>query len=173
MIATKREQSMANKYEPVFNLAGFERIQNELGRIFNGDNLDLGEIFNAATNDGPEHSYRPRADMWETDHEYVIEVDLPGVDPDLVDVSVQHGCLTISGSRVTLDRPVPDSSLESEMSANPVRRECRSGEFRRRFSLPESADTERVSATGRHGALVIRIGKRPNTGARTIKVSQQ
>nr|WP_064747604.1 Hsp20/alpha crystallin family protein [Lysobacter antibioticus] len=103
----------------------------------------------------------PLVDILEENDKFVILADLPGVDPKEIDVQMEKGILTIRGDR-RLDRQVESQSV--------ARSERRTGSFHRRFALPDSADPDGISASGRNGVLEIVIPKRPETTPRRIPV---
>ncbi|NZA25934.1 Hsp20/alpha crystallin family protein [Luteimonas sp. SJ-92] len=102
----------------------------------------------------------PRVDIMEEGNRFVIHADLPGVDPQEVEVLMDKGILSIRGER---------RSAASE-EARYSRIERRSGSFHRRFALPDSADPEGITASGSNGVLEISIPKRPETTPRRIQV---
>jgi HSP20 family protein len=80
----------------------------------------------------------------------VLHVDLPGVDPKAVEITSDQGVLTIRGQR-------EDSRKESREGFRRVERI--SGEFQRRFSLPDSADAKNIKAKFVNGVLEVAIPK--------------
>lgn len=126
------------------------KIQQDLGRFFDdGENLR-------------EKSWRPAVDVQEDETHYLITADVPGVDPGAIDVDVDKGVLTISGRRESTQKQEHDGYQRIERF---------SGEFSRRFSLPDSVDAENIQATSRHGVLEVRIPKKPTEQARKITVN--
>jgi HSP20 family protein len=77
-------------------------------------------------------------------------VDMPGVDPKAVEITTDQGVLTIRGQRA-------DSRKESREGFRRVERI--SGEFQRRFSLPETADAQNIKAKVANGVLEVSIPK--------------
>src|SRR3954449_7255443 len=89
----------------------------------------------------PEDAYR-------NGDEYVVALDLPGVDPDAIDVDVERNVLTVRAER----RPVElGENVTAEVSERPF------GVFARRLFLGDSLDTERIQATYDNGVLLLRI----------------
>lgn len=105
--------------------------------------------------------WAPRVDIKEEDNRFMILADIPGVDPAEIEVHMDKGILTIKGERTT---------ASSEDSAQYSRVERSHGVFYRRFSLPDSADAESISANGRNGVLEISIPKKPESTPRRIEV---
>lgn len=105
--------------------------------------------------------WTPRVDIKEEENGFVIYADIPGVDPQNIEIHMDKGILTIKGERETSN---------TEESAAYSRVERSHGVFYRRFSLPDSADADGISATGKHGVLEIRIPKKPESTPRRIQV---
>jgi HSP20 family protein len=101
-------------------------------------------------------------DVKETAKEYVIHADVPGVKPADIDITLEDGVLTIKGARNW------ESGEEAE---NYKRVERARGTFFRRFVLPDSADSESVSAQNRDGVLEIVIPKQEKVLPRKIKIN--
>jgi HSP20 family protein len=105
--------------------------------------------------------WAPRVDIREEDRRFVIEADIPGVDPKDIEVNMDKGVLSIRGERKS----------ESKTESGKYSRVERShGVFYRRFALPDSANPDGISATGRHGVLEIEIPKKPETTPRKIDI---
>lgn len=105
--------------------------------------------------------WAPRVDIKEEAERFLIQADVPGVDPKDIEISMDKGILSIKGERTTEARD------ESERY---TRVERARGLFYRRFALPDSADAEGIRASGRHGVLEISIPKRAETTPRRIAV---
>lgn len=104
--------------------------------------------------------YVPNVDILETEEELRVYADMPGVDPDKVDVTFENGVLTIHG-RVEPRQPENQRYL---------RREYGIGDFRRVFEVSESIDAERISAEYRDGVLVLHLPKVEAARPRRIQV---
>jgi len=94
--------------------------------------------------------WSPRLDLHETRDTYFIEVDLPGVPPERIEIQVSEGSLTIAGTR-------PMTSLEGALLSH---RERESGSFRRSVILSQPVAPDRVEAEYRHGTYQIRLFKK-------------
>lgn len=109
--------------------------------------------------------WTPTSDFVETDDAYIITAELPGVSDTDVDISVDSGVLTLSGSRrqeFTVDE---DSYQQRERSF---------GSFSRRFPLPPGVAEDRITAGVAYGVLKVTPPKAndDNGGPRTIPVSE-
>jgi len=106
-------------------------------------------------------NWAPSVDISEDDKAFTLLADIPGVDPDNIDISMDKGVLTIKGER---------QSVNTEESENFKRVERQSGQFYRRFTLPDSADAEKIEANSKHGVLTITIPKQEVAVSRRIEV---
>jgi len=105
--------------------------------------------------------WTPAVDIKEEDKRFIITADIPGVDPEKVDVTMHNGMLTIKGER----------SEEKKEEKDGYRRVERfSGSFYRRFLLPDTADSDKVKARTKNGVLEIEIAKNKEVQAKKIKV---
>ncbi len=111
--------------------------------------------------DSPVTDWVPAVDILEEKDRFVLRADVPGVAPDDIDVSMDAGVLTVSGER---------HAEERSEEAGVQRIERASGRFFRRFTLPETADAEGITAKCRNGILEVSIPKMPEVQARRITV---
>lgn len=144
------------RYDPFYVSQGMNQLQNEINRIFSnwGDTESTGATA----------GWVPMADIHEYNDRFQLYIDLPGVDPSAVDITLERGVLTISGERA---QPAP---TEGEQMVQ-RRIERGHGSFHRRFILPDSVDAEKVKATDRAGVLEITIPKQQKAQPRRIKVA--
>ena len=99
----------------------------------------------------------PPLDVRETDDEYLVHVDLPGVKSEDVVIELIDQVLTISGSRA----PVEGEALRVERP---------SGSFVRRLTLPKGVDSDKFVADYKDGVLTLRIPKAKEALPRTIAI---
>ena len=125
------------RYEP---WALVNRLQKDIDRLF-------GAPQTTAADSG---AWLPPVDIHEEANQFLIHVDLPGVDPKAVEITSEKGVLTIRGNR---------SGQQEETREGYRRIERTKGDFQRRFSLPETADTQNIRAKSVHGVLEIVIPK--------------
>ena len=131
------------------------RLQDEINRLFG----------NARDNDSSSATamWIPLVDIHEYTNRFELHVDLPGVDPATVELTLDGGILTLSGERT------PPARKDSE-EVQGRRVERGHGQFHRRFVLPDTADSEKVNATGSHGVLTITIPKQAKAMPRRIQI---
>ena len=130
------------RYEPWGLL---NQLQREIDTLF--DTRRGGEEGSpiAATSD-----WTPAVDIKEEADRFVIHADVPGVDPKDIEVNMENGVLTIKGQR---------ESEKKEEREGYKRIERVRGSFFRRFSLPDTADAEKINAKAKNGVLELVIPK--------------
>lgn len=138
------------RYEPWSLL---NQLQRELERNF--------ENKNTGTETAATAEWTPTVDIKEEPERYVLWADLPGVSPDGIDIMMENGILTLKGERTT-------EATENRDGLKRVERIY--GSFYRRFSLPDTADAEGISARSTHGVLEISIPKKAAVQPKKIHV---
>lgn len=108
-------------------------------------------------------AFAPAFDLTERADAFVLRADVPGVDDKDLDIAVHDGVLTVSGSRQAEDRQEDDR--------RPIH-ERRFGAFRRSFSLPETADGERIEAALANGVLTLTVAKKAEVKPRKIAIKR-
>lgn len=142
------------RYEP---FDAMNELQDRFNRLFQGlPAHDRGDT-SAATAD-----WIPAVDIQEFTDRFLLYVDLPGVNPESVELTLDNGTLTLSGEREKTAHE--DAPLRE-------RRERGFGRFHRQFILPETVDADGVRATDRNGVLTIEIPKQAKAQPRRIKVA--
>lgn len=106
-------------------------------------------------------AWAPRVDVFERGDDLVVRLDVAGIDPDDIDITVEGRTLTVSGTRSA------DESVEEQ---GYHRREIFSGEFRRTLVLPGGIDSEAISANTDRGMLEIVVPRKPEVLPRKVKV---
>jgi HSP20 family protein len=128
----------------------FERLQEEMGRL-------MQTVWSPASGDGG--SWIPFADIEETESAWIVEVEVPGVSRDDIDVELRNGELVISGD-----------VKEREGRGRLHRRARRTGHFEYHVTLPGETDEEHIDATLHEGVLTVRVPKGEQAKARRIEV---
>jgi HSP20 family protein len=106
--------------------------------------------------------WAPAVDIKEESNRFVLHADIPGVKPEEIDVSMEEGVLTIKGEKQT-EAKTEDKDYK--------RIERTFGSFYRRFSLPDTANPDAISAVSKQGVLEIIIPKREAVQPKKIMVS--
>jgi HSP20 family protein len=97
-----------------------------------------------------KENWSPSMDVWETQDEWLLQADLPGVPDESLRIEVADGVLTISGSRRSKEFPPHAAVHASE-------RPC--GSFERSFLLPTDAHQDRIHAELKRGILTVRASR--------------
>ena len=143
---------MVYRWDPFHDLMS---IQSELNRLF-------GRTYAGTEGTGASQgAWVPALDIFETKEHYVVTMELPGIEPDSVDVSVEDQTLTVRGER-SFYRDVPEDSFH--------RVERRYGAFSRSLTLPPTANPEGIGATFDKGVLTIQVPKVEEAKPRKITI---
>jgi len=141
------------KYDPWL---GARELQKDINRLFSN--------WNTNDSSGVTADWIPSVDINELDDKFQLYVDVPGVDPKDVEITLESGVLTIAGERFM------QAEKETENLVH-RRTERGSGRFYRRFILPDTVDADNVKASDRHGVLEILIPKQAKAQPRRIEVA--
>ena len=135
-----------------------------LGQLLQESDFDklLGRTRASAHEPDAIADWLPAVDIREESERFIVKADLPGVDPDKIEVTADDGVLTIQGNR---------DEESTEQHEDYRRYERVTGKFLRRFTLPDTANTEEIAAATRHGVLEISIPKQARVTARKIAVT--
>ena len=137
--------------------ATIDRLRDEFDRTLHnwwGENGGLEELFTGG-------EWQPRVDVSENNDAIEVKVDLPGIKPEDVDISVTDDRLTIQGER----------NEEKETKEKTHHRVERSyGSFERSSALPAGTEAEQVSAASDNGVITVTVPKCPEAKAKRIKV---
>jgi HSP20 family protein len=129
-------------------------IQNEMNRLF-------GRTYGGDVGESSRGAWTPALDVHETQDKFVITMELPGVSPDDVDISVEDSTLVVRGERKFYSEHDEESFLRIER---------RFGEFTRSLTLPSTADAESIQASFDQGVLTIEVPKKEEAKPRKISI---
>jgi len=133
-------------------------LQREIDRMF-------GRFFPSLEQDDESPSsqavWAPRTDLVETDDSYRLQLDVPGMSKDELNINVKDNQLTVSGER---------KSERTEESEEYVRVERSFGQFYRSFSLPRTVNANDIRASYDSGVLTISVPKSEEEKARKIEI---
>jgi HSP20 family protein len=141
------------KYDPWL---GARELQKDINRLFSN--------WNTNDSSGVTADWIPSVDINEFDDKFQLYIDVPGVDPKDVEITLESGVLTIAGERFM------QAEKETENLVH-RRTERGSGRFYSRFILPDTVDADNVKASDRHGVLEILIPKQAKAQPRRIEVA--
>jgi len=128
-----------------------------LGRLLDED---LGQALGGSAETVAD--WFPAVDIREEADSYVLTADLPGGSPDDIDVTMERGMLTIQGQRAHETRPDEQGYTRHERAT---------GRFVRRFTLPDTANGDDITAVTRNGVLELKIPKHATLQPRKIEVA--
>ena len=137
-----------------------KRCNNRMGDL----QIDLETIFDQFFGKqpvAPNSDWTPRTDIVESEKEYAMTMELPGVDIEGVSVEMQDGVLDIYGER---------QSDELGENQTRVKTERQVGKFRRSFEFPTQVDADRISAEFKSGLLLVTAPKSEKVLPRKIEV---
>ena len=139
------------RYEPWLLM---NRLHRDLDRLLTapGGNDDAQQVVTEWT---------PPVDIREEEKQFVLQADLPGVDPKDIEITLEKGVLTIRGRRELATRDDKSGFRRVERVT---------GDFYRRFSLPDTADSQSVTARFNAGVLEVAIPNQAQVLPRKITV---
>ncbi|MCC5947744.1 MAG: Hsp20/alpha crystallin family protein [Nitriliruptoraceae bacterium] len=139
------------RYDPIRSVSS---LHDEVERAFR-------QAVGASSDAAPAGAFSPALDVEEDEHGFTLHVELPGVAPDAVEVSLEENVLTIAGER----------AFYGDRSTDGFRRiERHFGRFHRSVRLPDRVDGDQVAATYRDGMLTITVPKAEDAKPRRITV---
>ena len=135
---------------------GLTALQERMNRLFGSL---LGEDFaGAATR---SDTWVPVLDIYEAPEAIIARVEVPGVDPAQIEISVIGDTLEIAGRK-------PSEEMPQDVSWGRFERQY--GNFRRRVTLPVPVDADRIEAVAKHGLLTITLPKTADVMPKRIAV---
>lgn len=132
-----------------------QELLQEMNRLF--DRAGANDASSGATAD-----WSPAVDIDEYADRFVLRADVPGIHAAGIEVTLEKGVLTLAGTR---EQAVESAGVEHR------RVERATGRFHRRFTLPDTVDSDAVSASGRNGVLEVVIPKHAQVQPRRIAVN--
>ncbi len=140
------------RWDPFRNVSG---MQDEMQRLFR-------DVLGGDAAPATAGAFSPVLDVEETEDGFTLHVELPGVSPDEVEITLEENVLTIAGER----------SFYDEQRAENLRRvERRYGRFHRAIRMPDRVDGELVSASFRDGMLTVTVPKAEEAKPRRIAIN--
>jgi HSP20 family protein len=144
--------TVLTRWEPFRELS---TLQDRINRAFRESRTGDDESLTTS-------SFAPAVDVYEDEHQVTLKIEVPGIDEKDIDVQVENHTLTVHGER----------KIEKEEKEENYRRvERHYGTFTRTFTLPQTVDTESVSATYDKGVLNIALPKKAEAKPKQIKVN--
>jgi HSP20 family protein len=132
------------------------RLQDEINRLFGNANQNDSSSATA--------TWVPAVDIHEYADRFEFYVDVPGVDPKNVELTLEDGVLTLSGRREQLSQSKRGDEPQYQRTERGL------GHFYRRFVLPDTVDSEKVNASGNNGVLTVTVPKQAKAMPRRIQI---
>jgi HSP20 family protein len=144
-------------------------LGSEFDRLFDG-------FFGPARGSGSDTRRSGAADLHETDDQFVLELEIPGFTKEEIEVTVERGVLTVSGSHEQVTEDTDDADDAEEDVARDEKatyhiRERSFERFTRAFKLSESVSAEGVLAQLEDGVLTVRLPKAAEAKPRRVEIS--
>jgi len=137
-------------------------LQNEFQRILE-DYLEPRRSGPDQPPKDPDRTdWRPALDVYETPDEMIVVAEIPGVDPNSIELAVTGNVLSLRGNKEVAE--LPESMLQL--------RERKLGAFLRQITLPHEVDFDQAQAEANHGVLKIKLPKRTAAKPRTIPIKR-
>ena len=143
---------LITRYNPTLKMREFRRGFDLLNSML--------DDFNTPNQEGFKADFSPAINTREGEFAYHVEVDLPGMKKEEINIQVEDNTLVISG-----ERKVKDEIKEE----NYYKIESNFGSFSRSFSLPEEADVENIHAEAKDGVLEVVVPKLESTKVDKVK----
>jgi HSP20 family protein len=132
-------------------------LQDEVNRLFSSS-FSRGE---GGDNGLTRGAWSPSVDIFENKNEIVLEAEMPGVNADDVNISIENNVLTLSGERRFEKKDESDNFHRVERSY---------GSFSRSFTLPSTVSSENAQAEFENGVLRLKLAKREEAKPRRIEI---
>jgi HSP20 family protein len=144
--------TMITRWDPFRELSA---LQQQVNRLFNESATGRGE-------EALGTNFVPPVDVYEDEHGITLKMEVPGIDEKDIDIRLENNTLSVRGER---------KFEKEEKEENFQRVERRYGTFTRSFTLPNTVDTNNVTADYDKGVLVLKLAKRAEAKPKQIKVN--
>jgi len=132
-------------------------LQDRMNRLFEDATQRRAREESEKNDDLDRADFMPAADIYETETEYLLAMDLPGIDRTTLEIDVDDSRLSIKGTRVM-------EESKRQRSERPQ------GKFARSFTVPGSVDQASIAAEYKDGVLEIRLPKRKEQKAKRVEI---
>jgi HSP20 family protein len=124
---------------------------------------DLLRDFSPAIWRGAEQAPRMRMDVTETEKEYLVKAEIPGVNKEDIKVA-------INGNQVSLSAEIKDEKNANAGNTGALRSERYYGQLQRSFTLPQEVDDDQAEARYENGVLQLTLPKKVGTGGKQLAI---
>jgi HSP20 family protein len=149
---------MAQGWDPIRDLVS---LQDHMNRLFREATERRARGEEGSEQEIEHADWIPLADVYQTEEEYVVALDLPGIDREALEINLDDDKLVIRGERV----------IENE--GQQQRSERPHGRFLRRFGVPATVDQTAIAAEYKDGVLRVRLPKRKEQKSRKVEIKVQ
>ncbi len=147
IIQVSRQPRPSSYYQDSWSM--FDDMQESMNQMMGGFMANLPSMM-SQMNQHMGIDAMPLTDMEEKDNAYIVQVDMPGLDKDKIDITVRGEILTIQGQRETMSQEESGSYYTQERSY---------GSFSRSLRLPGPVDETNIKAEYKNGVLLITLPK--------------
>ena len=145
---------MSQQWNPLQDLM---HLQDRMNRLFEDATQRRVRSESKAGDPVERADWTPDADIYEAEENYLVAMDLPGIDRTALEINVDESHLIVKGTRLLAEPP-------QQVCERPR------GRFLRTFTIPGSVDTAAISAEFKDGVLQITLPKRKEQKAQRVKV---
>ena len=132
-------------------------LQDRMNRLFEDATQRRARNDSSAGDEFERADWTPAADIYETEENYLIAIDLPGVSRETLQIDVDDNRLVVKGNRI-----VEESTKQ--------RTERPRGKFLRTFTVPGSVDQAQIGAEYKEGVLQVRLPKRKEQKSKRVEI---
>ena len=150
-------RNMTRRFDPLRDLA---TLQDHMNRLFQEATERRARTDEESEQEIERADWIPSADFYESEKEYAVAIDLPGIDRAALEISLDNDKLVIRGERV----------IEAE---GQQRAERPRGRFLRKFGVPATVDQKAIAAEYKDGVLRVTLPKRKEQKTRRVEIKVQ
>ena len=154
MALIRRQQQSPSRQQGSYGQ--LSRLRNEIDRLFESPfDFGMSDLF---------QGWLPPVEIGEDKDQFVVTVELPGMNPNEIETTVHENMLTISGER---------KQEQKEGEGETYRSERFYGRFQRTIALPQGVDPNKIEATYKDGVLTLRLPKTEQAKPKQIQIKSQ
>ena len=147
---------MPRHWDPIRDLM---LLQDRMNQLFEDATQRRARDQGATRDDIERADWIPVADIHELAEEYLVAVDLPGIDRQALEINLENDRLSIKGARSSAN-----GDQGQHLSERPQ------GKFNRTFAVPAAVDPGEIEAEYKDGVLYVRLPKRKETKSQPVKI---
>lgn len=121
----------------------------------------LDRLFEDVVAGGEKREWTAAVDVIKKNGNLVVRAEMPGLDPDDIEIQVEDDILTVSGEH---------EESKEDKDENFIRRERRYGSFTRSIALPAGVDPNAIEATSKDGVVEVSVPLPEQAGKKTVEI---